>query len=243
MEKLIEAILSNKNVVVITGAGISTLSGIPDFRGKNGLYTKNQNVEYMLSREFFLECPDEFYEYYANNMIMSGVEPNIVHKTLAMLEERGLISCVITQNIDNLHQKAGSKNVIDIHGNGDKFYCMSCKQEYNSDAYKESNVCRVCGGTIRPDIVLYSEMLDQNKAHRALEAVYNADVLVVLGTSLVVSTAGNLVQEFLLHKKEGFDANNLFIVNNQETPFDCYANKTEEDLGIVFKKINEKANS
>ena len=240
MNKMMEKIFSDKKVAVITGAGISTLSGIPDFRGKNGLYTKGNNVEYMLSHECFVEEPDEFYNYYKENFMLGEMEPNIVHKTLALLEERGLISCVITQNIDNLHQKAGSKNVIDIHGNGDKFYCCSCKQSYKSSDYVQSNVCNICGGVIRPDVVLYNENLDRNKVEKAMEAIYDADVLVVLGTSLVVSTAGSLVEEFLLHKKEGFDADNLFIVNNQATPFDCYANKYEDDLGMVFKKVNDK---
>lgn len=239
MDRLSELMLSGKNIVVITGAGISTLSGIPDFRGKNGLYTKGNNVEYMLSRECFLETPDDFYEYYINNMIMKGMEPNIVHSTLAELEQRGYVSCVITQNIDNLHQKAGSKNVIDIHGNGDKYYCTSCKQSYSVDTYQESNVCNICGGTIRPDVVLYGELLDSEKVHKALEAVYNADAMVVLGTSLQVSTAGSLVQEFIRVKGESFDSNNLIIVNDQATPYDNYADKINDDLGMVFTKVRK----
>ena len=239
MERLSELLLSGKKIVVITGAGISTLSGIPDFRGKNGLYTKGNNVEYMLSRDCFIETPDEFYNYYINNMIMKDVEPNIVHNTLAELEARGFVSCVITQNIDNLHQKAGSKNVVDIHGNGDKFYCTCCKQSYGINDYEESNVCKVCGGTIRPDVVLYGEMLDREKVQKALEAVYNADAMIVLGTSLTVSTAGSLVQEFIRIKGEGFDSSNLVIVNNQDTPFDNYADKISDDLGMVFTKVKK----
>ena len=239
MDRLSELLLSGKKIVVITGAGISTLSGIPDFRGKNGLYTKGNNVEYMLSRDCFIETPDEFYNYYINNMIMKDVEPNIVHNTLAELEARGFVSCVITQNIDNLHQKAGSKNVVDIHGNGDKFYCTCCKQSYGINDYEESNVCKVCGGTIRPDVVLYGEMLDREKVQKALEAVYNADAMIVLGTSLTVSTAGSLVQEFIRIKGEGFDSSNLVIVNNQDTPFDNYADKISDDLGMVFTKVKK----
>lgn len=240
MNKLSELLLSGKNVVVITGAGISTLSGIPDFRGKNGLYTKGNNVEYMLSRDCFVETPDEFYNYYINNMIMKGMEPNIVHYTLAELEQRGFVSCVITQNIDNLHQKAGSKNVIDIHGNGDKYYCTSCKQSYSVEDYQGSNVCNICGGTIRPDVVLYGEMLDRGKVNRAMEAVYNADAMVVLGTSLQVSTAGSLVQEFIRIQGDNFDSNSLIIVNNQETPYDNYADKINDDLGMVFTKVKKE---
>ena len=239
MDRLSELLLSGKKIVVITGAGISTLSGIPDFRGKNGLYTKGNNVEYMLSRDCFIETPDEFYNYYINNMIMKDVEPNIVHNTLAELEARGFVSCVITQNIDNLHQKAGSKNVVDIHGNGDKFYCTCCKQSYGINDYEESNVCKVCGGTIRPDVVLYGEMLDREKVQKALEAVYSADAMIVLGTSLTVSTAGSLVQEFIRIKGEGFDSSNLVIVNNQDTPFDNYADKISDDLGMVFTKVKK----
>lgn len=240
MDKLSELLLSGKRIVVITGAGISTLSGIPDFRGKNGLYTKGNNVEYMLSRECFLEYPDEFYEYYVNNMIMKGVEPNIVHKTLAELEQRGLISCVITQNIDNLHQKAGSTNVIDIHGNGEKYYCTSCKQSYGIEDYETSCVCKVCGGTIRPDVVLYGECIDPKKASEAIDAVDNADALIVLGTSLTVSTAGSLVHEFIGNKGKDFDKDSLVIVNNQETPFDKYSDKIEDDLGMVFTKVRKE---
>ena len=239
MDRLSELLLSGKKIVVVTGAGISTLSGIPDFRGKNGLYTKGNNVEYMLSRDCFIETPDEFYSYYINNMIMKDVEPNIVHNTLAELETRGFVSCVITQNIDNLHQKAGSKNVVDIHGNGDKFYCTCCKQSYSMNDYEESNVCKVCGGTIRPDVVLYGEMLDREKVQKALEAVYSADAMIVLGTSLTVSTAGSLVQEFIRIKGENFDSSNLVIVNNQDTPFDNYADKIRDDLGMVFTKIKK----
>ena len=239
MNKLSELLLSGKNVVVITGAGISTLSGIPDFRGKNGLYTKGNNVEYMLSRECFVETPDEFYQYYINNMIMKNVEPNVVHNTLAELENRGYVSAVITQNIDNLHQKAGSKNVIDIHGNGEKYYCTSCNQSYTMDDYESGYVCNICGGTIRPDVVLYGEMLDGDKVQKALEAVYNADAMVVLGTSLTVSTAGSLVQEFIRVKGEKFDSSNLIIVNNQDTPYDNYADKISDDLGMVFSKVKK----
>lgn len=239
MDRLSELLLSDKKIVVITGAGISTLSGIPDFRGKNGLYTKGNNVEYMLSRDCFIETPDEFYNYYINNMIMKDVEPNIVHNTLAELEARGFVSCVITQNIDNLHQKAGSKNVVDIHGNGDKYYCTCCKQSYSVTDYVTSNVCNVCGGTIRPDVVLYGEMLDREKVQKALEEVYSADAMIVLGTSLTVSTAGSLVQEFIRIKGESFDSSNLVIVNNQDTPFDNYADKISDDLGMVFTKVKK----
>ena len=239
MNKLSQLLLSGKNIVVITGAGISTLSGIPDFRGKNGLYTKGNNVEYMLSRDYFLKNPEGFYQYYKDNMIMKGIKPNIVHNTLAELEHNGLISCVITQNIDNLHQKAGSKNVIDIHGNGHKYYCTSCNESYSCDDYINSNICKKCGEIIRPDIVLYGECIDQDKASRAINAIDNADVLIVLGTSLAVSTAGSLVQEFIYNKGDKFKKDNLVIVNNQETPFDYCAYKIEDDLGIVFNKIRK----
>ena len=239
MNKLSELLLSGKKVVVITGAGISTLSGIPDFRGKNGLYTKGNNVEYMLSRECFVESPDDFYNYYINNMIMKNVEPNVVHNTLVELENRGYVSAVITQNIDNLHQKAGSKNVIDIHGNGEKYYCTRCNQHYTMDDYESGYVCNICGGTIRPDVVLYGEMLDSGKVQKALEAIYCADAMVALGTSLTVSTAGSLVQEFIRVKGENFDSSNLIIVNNQETPYDNYADKISDDLGMVFSKVRK----
>lgn len=235
MEQLIDAIFSKKRVVVITGAGISTLSGIPDFRGNNGLYTKDENVEYMLSKDCLIEEPDRFYEFYKKNILVSGIKPNIIHDTLTKLESLGYIEGIITQNIDNLHEKSGSKNVVDLHGNGEKFYCKKCNKKVSVDEYKKDYKC-LCGGIIRPDIVLYDEFVKSSDHSRALELVYNADYLIILGSSLLVNTVGRLIDAFI--RKNGCD-NNIFIVNNKETPYDNYAKRYNEDLGEVFKKIKE----
>ena len=236
MKQLIDAIFSEKRVVVITGAGISTLSGIPDFRGNNGLYTKDDNVEYMLSKGCFVEEPDRFYEFYKKNILVSDIKPNIIHDTLTKLERLGYIEGIITQNIDNLHEKSGSKNVVDLHGNGEKFYCSRCKKEVSIEDYKKDYKC-LCGGVIRPDIVLYDEFVKSVDHSRSLEMINNADYLVILGSSLLVNTVGRLIDAFI--RKNGYD-NNIFIVNNKETPYDYCAKRYEEDLGIVLKKINSE---
>ncbi len=237
METLTNILFSKKNVVVITGAGISTLSGIPDFRGKNGLYKQDENVEYMLSHDCLIEEPNRFYEFYKKNILVGDIQPNIIHETLTNLETHGYISGIITQNIDNLHQKSGSKNVIDLHGNGEIFYCNLCKRQVPIEEYKEEGyICR-CGGLIRPDIVLYDECLKESNIKRALELIHNADYLIILGSSLTVSTVSHLIQVFI--EEHGSD-NNIFIVNNNETPYDKVATKYNEDLGTVFKLIKSK---
>ena len=236
MKQLIDAIFSEKRVVVITGAGISTLSGIPDFRGNNGLYTKDDNVEYMLSKSCLIEEPDRFYEFYKKNILVDNIKPNIIHDTLTKLESLGLIDGIITQNIDNLHEKSGSKNVVDLHGNGERFYCKKCNKKVSIEDYKKDYKC-LCGGVIRPDIVLYDEFVKSVDHSKSLEMIHNADYLVILGSSLLVNTVGRLIDAFI--RKNGYD-NNIFIVNNKETPYDYCAKRYEEDLGIVLKKINNE---
>lgn len=245
MNNLIEAIFSKKKVVVITGAGISTLSGVPDFRGKNGLYTKNKNVETILSKQYFEENPQKFYEFYKNNMVIKDIKPNIIHETLADLEHKGYISCIITQNIDNLHQKAGSCNVLDVHGNGEKFYCCDCHKDYNLDYYlNKGYICEDCNGIIRPDIVLYGEFIETYKSWVLKEKISNAEVIIVLGSSLVVSTISDEIKTYIrlmrLNKK---DKNSLFIINDNETPFDYFATKYSCDLEYAFQKIKNKVNN
>lgn len=233
MDRIIDVIFSDKNVVVITGAGISTLSGIPDFRGNNGLYTKDKDIEYKLSHSYFVEEPGYFYSFYVKNMIMNNVKPNLIHETLALLEEKGYISYIVTQNIDNLHQLAGSKNVIDIHGNGDDFYCIKCKEKYTkSDYINKGYKCSKCNGIIRPNIVLYEEMLNRTKKNLAYEVINKADAVIVLGSSLVVSTIYDLLNEYIKDKNKL-----LFIINNQNTPFDKYAITYKEDLAESIKKL------
>lgn len=239
MNELIDVIFSGKNIVVITGAGISTLSGIPDFRGKNGIYKKDENVEYKLSKKYFLNNPKEFYDFYKENMMITDVKPNIIHDTLVKLENKNYISCIITQNIDNLHQEAGSKNVIDLHGNGKRFYCCDCGKEFDMNYYLNKGFeCDNCDGVVRPDIVLYGENLKTSVLTSAVEKIESADIVIVLGSSLVVSTVAGLLKDYLISKKI-FDSKNtsLYIVNNQSTQFDGYAKRCGEDLELVFKEI------
>lgn len=238
MQNIIDAIFSDKKVVVITGAGISTLSGISDFRGKNGLYSKNIDAEIKLSKSYFLEEPQGFYDFYTKNMIVNNRKPNIVHETLAKLEEKGYIEYIITQNIDGLHEKSGSKRILNLHGNGEKFYCCKCKKNYTVEEYLEkSYVCSNCNGVIRPDIVLYGESIKSSDKLLASQKLNEADVLVVLGSSLVVSTVASLLKEYIKDKAINGRDKSLFIINEQNTPFDCYAYKYSEDLGKVLKKL------
>ena len=238
MQELINSIFSDKKVVIITGAGISTLSGIPDFRGKNGLYTKGQNVEYFLSRNCLIEEPEIFYDFYKNNMIMDEMKPNIIHKTLSRLEQLGYISTIITQNIDNLHELAGSKNIIHLHGDGEKFYCKSCNSKYNVKEYvNNGSICNICGGIIRPDVVLYGERVKTENMTNAINEIKSADIVIVLGSSLLVNTIQNVIDEFINKKGK------LFIVNDQATPYDCYGKTYKEDLGMTLRKINKEINN
>ena len=241
MEELYNVIFSKDKVVVITGAGISTLSGIPDFRGNQGFYTKGSNVEYYLSLECLREEPEVFYEFYKNNLIVENIEPNIVHKTLALLEERGLITGIITQNIDGLHTRAGSKNVIELHGNGDRYYCCTCKSNYKEQDYKESCICNNCGGLIRPDVVLYGESVRTNRYQDALKMVEECDKIVVLGSTLSVSTIQGIINKFIA-TKDNFSIDDIIIVNRGETDYDKVSTRFDVDLGEMFTKILKKSN-
>lgn len=236
LEKLCDIIFGDYKVVVITGAGISTLSGIADFRGKDGLYTRGENVGYLMSIKCFEKEPDKFYEFYRNNLMVENLEPNIIHNVLAKLEERGLIDRIITQNIDSLHTKAGSKRVIELHGSGDKFYCTNCGVNHSFSEYKESCKCKECGGMVRPDIALYGENIKLGDSIKARQAVINADKVVVLGSSISVGTVRNLLLQFMNHKSD-FTYDDIFIVNANPTCMDCCARTCSEDLGEVFKKI------
>lgn len=236
---LYDILFSGKKVVVITGAGISTLSGIPDFRGRNGLYSKNVNGAYMLSRDCLKNEPEEFYDFYKRNLLTEKVEPNIVHRVLARLEEKGFIDSIITQNIDGLHQKAGSKNVIELHGNGERFYCQECHENYSKEEYLESCTCKKCGGIVRPDIVLYQESVDKQVNNEAVKKMFTADKVIVLGSSLSVWTIIRLLNTFI-RNKIGFTRNDIFIVNADETPYDNYARTCSDDLKDVFEAISQE---
>ena len=237
IERLQKLIDESDNIVFFGGAGVSTESGIKDFRGKNGLYNDGQenslNVspEYMLSIDCLINEPEEFFNYYRKNLNCLDVEPNITHKYLKLLEERGKLKTIITQNIDGLHQKAESKNVLEIHGSTYKNYCMKCKKEYPYDyIFKSSGIPKCnCGGIIRPDVVLYGEMLPDSFM-KAIDYISKADLLIVAGTSLTVAPASNLINYF--------NGDNLVIINLSKTPYDKYASIVINDfLGNVFSRL------
>ncbi len=234
IEKFKELVESSNNIVFFGGAGVSTESGIPDFRSKDGLY--NQKYDYppeeILSHTFFINNTEEFYKFYKDKLNSLKYEPNITHFKLAELEKKGKIKAVITQNIDGLHQKAGSKNVLELHGSVLKNYCMKCNKFYDAEfVFKSSGIPKCeCGGIIKPDVVLYEEGLDDNILRESILAIRNADLMIVGGTSLTVYPASGLVNYF--------GGKNLVLINRDSTPFDSIANLViNESLGKVFKEI------
>ena len=199
IEKLRKIVKSSKRAVFFGGAGVSTESGIPDFRSKDGLY--NQKYKYppetMLSSEFFWSHTEEFYGFYRDKMLVTDVSPNAAHYKLAEWEREGHIAAVVTQNIDGLHQKAGSKNVFELHGSIWRNFCMNCGKAYPVQRIEEGGVPRcACGGIVKPDVVLYEEPLDQTVLGGAVEAIAAADTLIIGGTSLNVYPAAGLVDFF-----------------------------------------------
>ena len=221
-ERLKIIITEGKNIVFFGGAGVSCASGIPDFRGSEGLYKAKTaygaTPEEMLHISYMRRNPRAFYDYYKSNMIYADAVPNAAHKALAHLERAGKLSAVITQNIDGLHQLAGSRNVLELHGSVLRNYCMRCGQEYPLEYITAADgvpKCTECGGIVRPDVVLYGEGLDDDVFARAEDAIYNADVLIVGGTSLTVNPAAFLVT---LYRGDHF-----IIINKTPTPYDAYA--------------------
>ena len=234
IELLKQRIEESNNIVFFGGAGVSTESGIPDFRSKDGLY--NQKYKYppeeILSHHFFMSHTDEFYKFYKEKMNSLKYEPNITHKNLAKLEKEGKLKAVITQNIDGLHQKAGSKNVYELHGSVLRNYCMQCHKFYDANYVFESKEIPKCscGGIIKPDVVLYEEGLDNETVDNAIFAIQNADMLIVAGTSLTVYPASGLLHYFR--------GKNLVLINRDSTPYDNRADLViHESLGKVFSKI------
>ena len=234
IEKLKKWISESQRIVFFGGAGVSTESGIPDFRGVDGLYRKKFEYppEQIISRTFFQENPEYFFRFYREKMLPLGFRPNITHRVLARWEEEGKLSAVVTQNIDGLHQKAGSKNVFELHGSVLRNYCMCCHQFYTADFVKNcGDVPRcVCGGTVKPDVVLYGEGLDQDTIEGAVTAIYNADLLIVGGTSLTVYPAAGFL--------EYYRGKRLVLINRDETPYDHKANLVfHESLGKIFDQL------
>ena len=223
-----------QRIVFFGGAGVSTESGIPDFRSVDGLY--NQKFKYppetIISHSFFEQRPEEFFDFYKEKMLPLGFEPNVTHKVLARWEREGKLSAVVTQNIDGLHQKAGSKNVLELHGSVLRNYCTRCHKSYSAEFVKNSKgVPRCdCGGIVKPDVVLYEESLDQDVMGRAAMTIAGADLLIVAGTSLTVWPAAGMIRYYR--------GSRLVLINRDETPYDREADLVlHEKLGDVFREL------
>jgi NAD-dependent deacetylase len=226
-------IQESNNIVFFGGAGVSTESGIPDFRSVDGLY--HQKFDYppetILSHSFFYSNTEDFYKFYREKMLVTNIEPNRAHKALAKLEQQGKLSAVITQNIDGLHQKAGSKKVYELHGSVHRNYCRRCAEFYSGeDLQKTSGVPRcTCGGLIKPDVVLYEEALNDACVEGAIAAISQADLLIVGGTSLTVYPAAGLIRYYR--------GSRLVLINRDETPYDSHANLVfRESIGKVLSE-------
>ena len=239
IEKLLEYINESNNIVFFGGAGVSTESGIPDFRSKDGLYNQHDvqfdkyNPEYLLSRDCLYNNPKVFYEFYRQKMDARNIEPNITHRVLAKLEEVGKLKAVVTQNIDGLHQAAGSKVVYELHGSVLRNYCMNCGKFYDGEYVRHAEgvpKCEKCGGTIKPDVVLYEEGLDDDVITGAVNSIMRADTLIVGGTSLVVYPAAGLI--------DYYRGNKLILINKSATPRDSVADYIYQgSLSDIFSKL------
>lgn len=242
-EELKKIIDESENIVFFGGAGVSTESGVPDFRSENGLWRAKTRFgltpEQIVSHTFFMNRTDDFYEYYMENLVFPDVKPNATHYALAKLEEMGKLKAIVTQNIDGLHQAAGSKEVYEIHGAVSRVTCMDCGKRYSTEYMldkkhwkpgKFTPVCGECGGTLKPDVVLYEEPLDDILIRKSIKAISEADTLIIGGTSLVVYPAAGFV--------EFFSGKNLVLINKQETGFDSKATLVIHDsLGKVFSSV------
>ncbi len=233
VETLRQWIGESSSIVFFGGAGVSTESGIPDFRSVDGLYNQkyDEPPETIISHSYFLRWPEKFYRFYREKMLYPQAEPNDCHKALAKLEAEGKLKAVVTQNIDGLHQKAGSQNVIELHGSVLRNYCMKCGKSYPVSYIMEAEgvpKCS-CGGTVKPDVVLYEESLHDGDMDRAIRAIRNADLFIVGGTSLTVYPAAGLV--------DYYRGKRLVLINKSPTPYDRYADLAiAESIGKVFRK-------
>lgn len=234
IEQLRSWIAESKRMVFFGGAGVSTESGIPDFRSVDGLY--HQKFDYppetIISHSFFLNNPEYFYRFYREKMLPLGFEPNVTHRVLARLEQEGHLAAVVTQNIDGLHQKAGSKCVYELHGSVYRNRCQRCGKQYPPEFirdYKGVPHCD-CGGLIKPEVVLYEEGLDEACIDGAIRAISKADILIVGGTSLTVYPAAGLIRYY--------GGNKLVLINRDETQYDSYANLIFRDpIGTVLSQV------
>lgn len=236
-----DLILHSKKTVFFGGAGVSTESGVKDYRSEDGLYNtvKEYGVspETILSHSFFCDNPETFYDFYYKYFLEINVEPNAAHLSLAELERQGMLSSVITQNIDGLHQKAGSKNVIELHGTTEKHYCPRCNSFYPVEKIKELKGrvprCKKCGAVIKPEVVLYEEPLNDEVVEKAIKEISSADLLIIGGTSLAVYPAAMYIRYFR--------GNNIVLINKGETQYDGTASLVfRESIGQVLSKTLKK---
>ena len=234
IDKLKHWLAKSDNIVFFGGAGVSTESGIPDFRSVDGLYHLKYDYapETILSHSFFIRHTKEFYRFYKEKMIYEDTEPNITHLKLVELENTGKLKAVVTQNIDGLHQRAGSKNVLELHGSVYRNYCMKCRQFYTIDKIMEAEevpTCE-CAGIIKPDVVLYEEGLDDEVVSKAIYAIAEADILIIGGTSLSVYPASGLIRYYSKDK--------MVLINKSVTPYDREADLLiNAGLGEIFSKL------
>ena len=234
LEILKQWISESSRMVFFGGAGVSTESGIPDFRSVDGLYS--QKFEYppetIISHSFYQRRPDYFFRFYREKMLPLGFEPNITHKVLAQWEEAGKLSAVVTQNIDGLHQKAGSRRVYELHGSVLRNYCTRCRKFHSAEFVRDfPGVPKCdCGGIVKPDVVLYEESLDQDTIEKSVMAIQAADLLIVAGTSLTVYPAAGLINYYR--------GNRLVLINRDATPYDHRADLVfHESLGTIFSQL------
>lgn len=234
IEQLTKILKESNNIVFFGGAGVSTESGIPDFRSADGLFNEKLNItftpEQLVSHSFYIRYPKEFFNFYKAKLIYPQAKPNKAHIALAKLEEMGKLKAVITQNIDGLHQAAGSKNVFELHGSVLRNYCVKCHAFYDEKFILDSKdvpTCTKCGGNVKPDVVLYEEGLDDNVIRDAIRAIANADTLIIGGTSLVVYPAAGLI--------DYFRGKNLVLINKSSTSADNKADLVIHDsIGKVL---------
>jgi len=236
IKELAEVLKNGKSIVFFGGAGVSTASGIPDFRSSDGLYSQKLNrnftPEQAVSHTFFVRYPEEFYEFYKKNLIYPKAGPNACHEALADLEKMGKLRAVVTQNIDGLHQAAGSVKVFELHGSVHRNYCMKCHKFFDASyvlAAERVPVCDSCGGIVKPDVVLYEEGLSETVLDGAIEAISEADVLIIGGTSLIVYPAAGLINYF--------HGDTLVLINKSETSADARADLViHEDIAYVMRE-------
>ena len=240
IEKLTQILKESNNIVFFGGAGVSTESNIPDFRSSNGLWNEklqiNLTPEQLVSHTMFMRYPEEFFEFYRDKLIYPEAKPNAAHIALAKLEEMGKLKAIVTQNIDGLHQAAGSKKVYELHGSVLRNYCMKCNAFYDEKFILESKgvpTCPKCGGKVKPDVVLYEEGLDNNVISVAVKAIAEADTLIIGGTSLVVYPAAGLI--------DYFRGKNLVLINKSTTSADNRADLVIHDA--IGKVLGEAVNN